>query len=81
MGGYVWKWRGEGIELKDKFIEPEWLKEAALEFSREYCKMVDDLFIENLKDVHRQIDIANLLQSCIDITRVKLILITLKRFW
>ncbi len=68
MGCHVWKWRGEGIELKDEFIEPEWSKQASLEFSREYCGMVDRLFIENLKDIHGQINIAQFLQGCINTT-------------
>lgn len=54
--------------MSNKFEEPEWSKEASKEFVREYCKMVDDLFIENLKDIHNQINVANFLQSCIDTT-------------
>lgn len=46
----------------------EYNKISAEEFAKEYCKMVDDLFIENLKDIHDQINIANILQSCIDTT-------------
>ena len=43
-------------------------KFAAEEFAKEYCKMVDELFIESLKDIHSAINIANLLQCCIDQT-------------
>ena len=46
----------------------EYNKIQAEDFAREYCKMVDDLFIENLKNTDGQINIANLLQSCIDTT-------------
>lgn len=54
--------------MSNKFEEPEWSKEASLEFAKEYCKMVDDLFIENLEDINEQVNVANLLQSCIDNT-------------
>jgi len=46
----------------------EYNKWSAEEFAKDYCRSVDELFIENVKNAHGEINVVNLLQSCIDTT-------------
>jgi hypothetical protein len=43
-------------------------KYAAEEFAREYCKIVDSIFLESLDNMEQIHNLADLLQFCLDTT-------------